>query len=98
MIYSFKIESQAAYEWHVPLDVTKNSSTPEETEIQFISAYFLQAKSLNEHFYNNKATIIDIKTTKSDLYVIDGKSMFTLSILSNKSLSFFLLYSITNYP
>jgi len=66
-------KTQVAYEWHVPLDTSKTPTDTPNNEISFVSAFFLPAKSLNEHFYNKKITIIDIKTTKSELYVIDDK-------------------------
>ncbi len=77
------IETQAAYEWHVPLDPTRaqtstTSPTTQQQPSSFISAFFLPAKSLNEHFYNKKVSIIDLKTTKTELFVIDGNGLFIL--------------------
>ncbi len=61
-----------AYEWHIPIDPTYSQSTDPNKPSSYVSAFFLPAKSLNEHFYDKKIPIIDIKTTKSELYVIDG--------------------------
>jgi len=67
----------------VPLDPTRAQSTGHTTQqpSAFISAFFLPAKSLNEHFYNKKVSIIDLKTTKTELFVIDG--IILISSFSN---------------
>lgn len=62
-----------AYEWHVPLDVARTTYGNENHEIPYISAFFTPAKSLNEHFYEKKSSIIDLKNTKTELFIIDGK-------------------------
>ena len=62
-----------AYEWHVPIDITQNQVGIDRQEISYISAFFTPSKSLNESFHSRGVSIIDLKNTKKDLYVIDGR-------------------------
>lgn len=67
----FILESKKIYEWKI-LAEDKNNNNKDQQNPRFIIAHFTPSKPLNDLFFDKDGSIIDMKNTKGDLFVLDG--------------------------
>lgn len=77
------LESKKIYEWKIVPD-DKSHEKNQKDGTPYIIGHFVPSKPLNEFFYNKDGSIIDMKNTKNELFVVDGRFSFPISYHKEK--------------